>query len=146
MIFCEYSNPSYYSDVIMNAMASQTTGVSIVCSTVCSGADQTSKPRVTSLCEGNPPVTVDSPHKGPVTRKMFPFGDVIMKSLKVMTMVGILSTLLSRLINYILRVPDDAYLCYGLAYHNVILRIEKYQCSSNIVQNLNCQNTPVRRL
>ena len=30
----------YYSDAIMGAMASQTTGVSIVYSTVCSGTDQ----------------------------------------------------------------------------------------------------------
>ena len=30
---------------------------------------KTSKLRVTGLCEGNP--AVDSPHKGPVTRKMF---------------------------------------------------------------------------
>ena len=35
---------------------------------------KTSKLRVTGLCEGNPPV--DSPHKGPVTRKLFPFVDV----------------------------------------------------------------------
>ena len=31
---------SHYSDVIISAIASQITGVSIVCSTVCSGADQ----------------------------------------------------------------------------------------------------------
>ena len=37
---------------------------------------KTSKLRVTGLCEGNSPV--NSPHKGPVTRKMFPFEDVIM--------------------------------------------------------------------
>ena len=35
-----------------------------------------SKLRVTGLCEGNPPV--DSHHKGPVTRKMLPIDDVIM--------------------------------------------------------------------
>ena len=34
--------------------------------------------RVTGLCERNSPVTGDSTHKGPVTRKMFPFDDVIM--------------------------------------------------------------------
>ena len=34
---------------------------------------KTSKLRVTGLCEGNSPVT------GPVTRKMFPFDDVIMR-------------------------------------------------------------------
>ena len=35
---------------------------------------KTSKLRVTGLCEGNSP-----PHKWPVMRKMFPFGDVIMR-------------------------------------------------------------------
>ena len=33
---------------------------------------KTSKLRVTGLCEGNSPVTGESPPKGPVTRKMFP--------------------------------------------------------------------------
>ena len=37
---------------------------------------KTSKLRVTGLCEGGGPV--NSLHKGPVTRKMFPFDDVIM--------------------------------------------------------------------
>ena len=37
---------------------------------------KTSKFRVTGLCEGNPPVTGGFPN-GPVTRKMFPFDDVI---------------------------------------------------------------------
>ena len=31
-----------------------------------------------ALCDGNPPVTGGSQHRGPVTRKMFPFDDVIM--------------------------------------------------------------------
>ena len=39
---------------------------------------KTSKLRVTDLCVGNSPGPVNSPHKGPVTRKMFPFDDVIM--------------------------------------------------------------------
>ena len=39
---------------------------------------QTSKLRVTGLCVGNSPGPVNSPHKGPVTRKMVPFDDVIM--------------------------------------------------------------------
>ena len=42
---------------------------------------KTSKLRVTGLCEGNSPAPVNSPHKGPVTRKMFPFDDVIMLSI-----------------------------------------------------------------
>ena len=39
---------------------------------------KTSKLRVTGLCAGISPGPVNSPHKGPVTRKMFPFDDVIM--------------------------------------------------------------------
>ena len=41
---------------------------------------KTSKLRVTGLCAGNSPGPVNSPHKGPVTRKMFPFDDVIMNN------------------------------------------------------------------
>ena len=64
----------------MSTMASQITGASIVYSTVCSGADQR-KHQNTALAFGMgihwwP---VNSPHKGPVTRKNFPFDDVIMK-------------------------------------------------------------------
>ena len=40
---------------------------------------KTSKLRVTGLCEGNSPVTGEFPHKGPVTRKIFPFDDVIVE-------------------------------------------------------------------
>ena len=39
---------------------------------------KTSKLHVTGLCVGNSSVTSEFPHKGPVTRKMFPFDDVIM--------------------------------------------------------------------
>ena len=38
---------------------------------------KTSKLRDTGLCAGNSPVTGEFPHKWPVTRKMFPFDDVI---------------------------------------------------------------------
>ena len=41
---------------------------------------KTSKPRGTGLCEGESRLPVNSPHKGPVTRKMFPFDDVIMSA------------------------------------------------------------------
>ena len=44
---------------------------------------KTSKLRVTGLCVGNSPGPVNSPHKGPVTRKMFPFDDVIMSTVEV---------------------------------------------------------------
>ena len=39
---------------------------------------KTSKLRVTGLCVGNSPGLVNSPHKGPVTRTMFQFDDIIM--------------------------------------------------------------------
>ena len=39
---------------------------------------KTSKLRITGLCAGNSPGPVNSPHKWPITRKMFPFNDVIM--------------------------------------------------------------------
>ena len=41
---------------------------------------KTPKLRVTGLCAGNSPGPVNSPHKWPVTRKMFSFDDVIMFS------------------------------------------------------------------
>ena len=40
---------------------------------------KTSKLRVTGLCEGNSPGPANCPHKRPVTRKTFPFDDVIMR-------------------------------------------------------------------
>ena len=59
-------------------MASQTTSVAVVYSIVYSGPDESIKaPRHWPMC-GNSPGPVNSPHEGPVTRKMFPFDDVIM--------------------------------------------------------------------
>ena len=41
---------------------------------------KTSKLRVTGLCAGNSSWPDNSPHKGPVTHKIFPFDDVIMNT------------------------------------------------------------------
>ena len=46
---------------------------------------ETSKLRVTGLCVGNSPVTGEFPTGKPVTRKMFPFHDVIMISAYIFT-------------------------------------------------------------
>ena len=64
----------------MSTMVSQITGVSIVYSNVGSGADQIKNQSSTSLAfvRGIHRWRVNSPHKGPVTRNMFPFDDVIM--------------------------------------------------------------------
>ena len=59
----------------MTEMASQITSLTSVYSR--RRSKKTSKLRVTGLCEGNSPWPVNSPHKGPVTRKKFPFDAVI---------------------------------------------------------------------
>ena len=73
----------HYYDVIMGAMASQITSLTIVYLTCYSGADQRKHQSSESLalCAGIAPGPVNSPHKWPVTRKMFPFDYVIMGSL-----------------------------------------------------------------
>ena len=70
----------YYSDVIMSATASKFTGVSMVCSTYSSAANQRKHQSSASLAfvRGIHPWPVNSPHKGTATRKMFLFDDVIM--------------------------------------------------------------------
>ena len=70
----------HYSDVIMTTIASQITSLMIVNSTVYSGADQSKHQSSSSLAFvwGIHRGPVNSPHKWPVTRKMFPFDDVIM--------------------------------------------------------------------
>ena len=64
---------TYYIDVIMNAMASQITGVSIVYSTICSGAVERRHQSSASLAfvRGIHRWPVNYPLKGPVTRKCF---------------------------------------------------------------------------
>ena len=64
----------------MGAIASQLTSLTIVYSTVYSDADQRKHQSSASLAFvwGIRRGPVNSPHKWPVTRKMFPFDDVIM--------------------------------------------------------------------
>ena len=64
----------------MGAIVSQITSLVTVYSTVYSDADQSKHQSSSSLAfvrgiHGGP---VNSPHKGPVTRKLFPIDDVIM--------------------------------------------------------------------
>ena len=69
----------HYSDVIMGVM-SQILSPTIAYSTVYSGADQRKHQSSASLVimRRIHRWPVDSPHKGPVTRKMFLFDDIIM--------------------------------------------------------------------
>ena len=70
----------HYNDLIMSAIASQITSLTIVYSTVYTGANQRKHQSSASLAfvRGIHRGPVNSPHKWPVTRKMFPFDDVIM--------------------------------------------------------------------
>ena len=71
----------HYHDVIMSAMASQITSLTTINSVVYSGTDQRQHQSSASLAfvMGIHQWPVNSPHKGPVTRKMFPFDNVIMR-------------------------------------------------------------------
>ena len=71
----------HYIDVIMGAIASQITSLTIVYSSVCLGADQRKHQSSASLAFvwGIHRWPVNSPHKWPVTRKILPFDDVIMQ-------------------------------------------------------------------
>ena len=77
-----YFKHVHYDDVTMGAIASQITSLTIVYSTVYSGADQSKHQSSASLAFvwGIHRGPVNSPHKWPVTRKMFPFDDVIMSA------------------------------------------------------------------
>ena len=81
---CAGLNPiewlTHYRDVIMNTIATQITSLTIVHLAVYSGSDQRKHQSSASLAfvRGIHHWPVNSPHKWPVTRKMFPFDDVIM--------------------------------------------------------------------
>ena len=69
----------------MSVMSYQITGVSIVCSSVCSSVDQRKHQSSAPLTfvRGIHRWPINSPHKDPVTRKMFPFDDFIMNSVSL---------------------------------------------------------------
>ena len=71
------ANVLHNSDVTMSAIASQITSLTIVCSTVYSGADQRKYQSPVLLAFVEFTLSVNSPHKGPVTWKILPCDDVI---------------------------------------------------------------------
>ena len=80
---------------------------------------KTSKLRVTGNCAGSP---VNSPHKGPVTRTMFPFHDVIMEYvlLYITTVLAIPRKEISY--SHLLVFPKE-YICGFICFVVFILRI-----------------------
>ena len=93
----------HYSDVIMSAFAPQITSVSIVCSTFWPGPDHQSFASLAFV------------RKEPVTRKMFPFDDVIMD-----------------LFHCFVRTPTCTTLAmHGVAVHAIhVSQSKKYTCWS----------------
>ena len=104
---------THYSDVIMTTMASQIISFTIIYSTVYSGTDQRKHQSSASLASvrGIHRSPVNSPYKGPVTRKLFPFDDVIM----LMTL-SVWGTWIS--CSYI---PKLCLMCFYLWVHTAIL-------------------------
>ena len=70
----------HYTDVIMSAMASQITSLTIIYSIVYSGTDEREHQSSASLAfvRGIHRSPVNFPHKWPVTHKLFLFDDFIM--------------------------------------------------------------------
>ena len=106
----------------MGAMASQITSVTIAYSNAYSGADQRKHRSLASLAfvRGIHRWPVNSLHKWTITRKMFPFNDVIMSRIAVSIVPGVISILMSiPLLNFRMYIlcgptkfmPDDHGLC-----------------------------------
>ena len=83
--FCSFFQ--HYNGVIMGAIASQIPSPTIVFSTAYLDTDQRKHQSSASLAfvRGIHRRPMNSPHKWPVTRKMFPFDDVIMVQARVPT-------------------------------------------------------------
>ena len=103
--------PTHYSDVIMGTIASQITSLTTAYSTVYSDADQRKHQSSASLAfvRGIHREPVNSPHKWPVTRKMFPFDDVIM----LLKLTSKQNTLCFHSIIASLRMFDNPMKCYS---------------------------------
>ena len=93
----------HYNDVMISMMASQITSLTIVYSTIYSGADQKRHQSSASLAfmRGIHRWPVNSLHKGPETRKMFPFDDIIIKS--VFQKIGSYHLLYKHIFNHLVR-------------------------------------------
>ena len=109
---------THYADVTMSTMASHITSLTIVYSTVYSGTDQRKYQSSASLTfvRGIHRWPVNSPRKGPVTRKMFPFDDVIMISeiLIETTDRGVTQTMIGDIVTFfpsVLQVGIGLFVC-----------------------------------
>ena len=86
---------------------------------------KTSKLRVTGLCHGNDRWPVDSPHKGPGTRKMFPFDYVIMNFDEVLYMG----------VNKGVPLTADIHLLCIIIYKSIPYKQKAIRCLANLTLN-----------
>ena len=119
----------HYSDIIMGTTASQITSLTIVFSTVYADADQRKHQSSASpaFVRGINRGPVKPPHKWPVTRKMFPFDDVIMmiNAAWILQVVLFISVL-----HPIYYLPERTYLhaCYVcIESSSVLLQTRKFE-------------------
>ena len=79
-LFTFHTGTCHYSDVVMGALMCRSSSLTTVYSTIYSSADQRKYQSSASLTfvMGIHRSPVNSPHKWPVSRKMFPLDDVIM--------------------------------------------------------------------
>ena len=105
----------HYTDAITGAMASQITSLTIVYSTVYSGADKKHQSSGSlALVWERHRWPVNSPHKWPIKRKMYPFDDVIMHHEIISRKVGCGDLV-------------EEYVPFQRVYHYVsVLLFEKY--------------------
>ena len=118
-------------DVIMGTMASQITSLTIVYSTVWSVADQRKhqSSALLAFVRGIHRWPVNSPHKWSVTRKMFPFDDVIMlhnryisKPLTVYTVTIMFIAACMQLYIYNYKDLTRILTCWGKSLHSYVIQ------------------------
>ena len=110
----------------MGAMASQITSLPIVYSTVYSDADQRKHQSPASLAFvwGIHRGPVNSPHKWPVTQKMFPYDDVIMIQITYLAIQGgIFSSRNVHMTNESLHIHFPTYFNWTWVQHLLITKI-----------------------
>ena len=139
-----YSEMYHYDYVIMGAIASQITSLTIVYSTVYSDADQRKHQGSASLAfvRGIHRGPVNSPHKWPVTRKMFPFVDVIMidRIISVGSAIGslkeyhmLLDPILDTFLIWRLYQWANAINMFHMLHRNILLRHTEWTRASVIL-------------
>ena len=109
-----------YNDVIIASIASQITSLAIVYSAVYSGADERKHQSSASLAfvRGIHRGPVNSPHKWPVTLKLFPFDDVIMSLCLQMATVLTPSWLLNHFVIHSFDISCFKYIYSATCHHS----------------------------